>query len=152
MPVKTTNKDFKQGLACLGIQSSREAFRAFRAAYNQEPLNAYHLSYYGLTLVLENDNVEQGIALCREAIQLIPFQPEFYQNLSRDYLKAGQRKRALATLHEGLAFNHNNKLLKTELAQINLRRKPFFNFLSRNNFLNQITGRVTYLFLKNRAP
>jgi tetratricopeptide (TPR) repeat protein len=152
MSIKTSNKDFKQGLASLGIRNSKEAARAFRAAYNQEPLNAYHISYYGLTLVLENENIEHGIALCREAVKSVPFEPEFYHNLSRAYLKGGQRKRALATLHEGLAFNHNSKLLKTELAQVNLRRKPFFNLLSRNNFLNQIMGRVTYIFVKNRAP
>jgi tetratricopeptide (TPR) repeat protein len=152
MSNETTNKVFQRGLTFLQINNSAQAFRAFRAAYKQEPLNAYHISYFGLTLTMENENVEQGIALCREAVQLMPFEPEFYLNLSRVYLKAGRRKRALDTLLEGLAFKQNNKLLKSELARIDLRRKPLLTFLSRANFLNQIMGRMTYLFHKNHTP
>jgi predicted Zn-dependent protease len=147
-----TNRAFAQGLSSLRISHFAEAFYAFRTAYREDPRNPHHLSYYGLTVGLEDGNVEQGISLCREAVHLVPFEPEFYLNLSRVYMKAGSRKQALGILHEGLALNHKSRLLKSELARIDLRRKPFFSFLHRDNFLNQIIGRLTYRSPKTPAP
>ncbi len=146
-----TNKAFTFGLASLRTSNFTEAFEAFRTAHQEDPLNPHHLSYYGLTLALEDGNVDQGIVLCRQAVRLTPFEPEFYLNLSRVYMKAGRRKQALETLREGLALNLKSKLLKSELARIDARRKPFFSFLSRDNILNRIIGKITYQFHKKPA-
>jgi len=148
MYVGVTNKAFTCGLASLRTSNFTEAFEAFRMAHREDPLNPHHLSYYGLTLALEDGNIDQGIVLCRQAVRLTPFEPEFYLNLSRVYMKGGRRKQALDTLREGLELNLKSKLLKSELARIDARRKPFFSFLHRDNILNRIMGRITYLFHK----
>ena len=134
------------------ISHFAEAFGDYRTAQKEDPRNPHHLSYYGLTVALGDGNIEQGIVLCREAIHLAPFEPEFYLNLSRVYMKAGHRKQALVTLIEGLALNNESKLLKSELAQVDLRRKPFFGFLHRDNLLNRVTGKLTYPFHRKHTP
>lgn len=148
----TTNNAFTLGLASLKTCNYTEAFEAFRTAHKEDPLNPRHLSYYGLTLALEDGNVDQGIVLCRQAVHLTPFEPEFYLNLSRAYMKGGRRKQALEILREGLALNLKSKLLKSELARVDARRKPFFSFLSRDNFLNKTIGKLTYWFHKKPTP
>ena len=152
MHVNTTNNTFTLGLDSLKANNFQEAFEAFRTAHKEDPLNPHHLSYYGLTLALGEGNFDQGILLCRQAIHLTPFEPQFYVNLSRAYMKAGRRKQALETLREGLALNLKGKLLKSELARIDARRKPFFPRLSRNNFLNRVIGKLTYQFHKKSTP
>ena len=134
------------------ISHFKEAFGTFRTAHKEDPRDPHNLSYYGLTVALEDGNIEQGIVLCREAIHLAPFEPEYYLNLSRVYMKAGHRKQALVTLNEGLALNNKSKLLKSELARVDLRRKPFFGFLHRDNLLNRILGKLTYQFHRKRKP
>jgi tetratricopeptide (TPR) repeat protein len=152
MSTDLTSRVFSQGLTSFRVNNFREAFGAFRSAHQGDPRNPRYLSYYGLTVALEDENVEQGIQICREAIHLVPFEPEFYLNLSRVYMKAGKRKQALGILQEGLALNHKSKLLASEFAKIDLRRKPFFSLLHRDNILNKILGKLTYRFRRKNRP
>ena len=77
MSVDLTSRIFSQGLTSFRINNFRGAFGAFRSAHQGDPRNPRYLSYYGLTVALQDENVEQGIQICREAIHLVPFEPEF---------------------------------------------------------------------------
>ena len=93
---------FSQGLDYLRKNRIPEAANAFRRAFKMDSENPRHLSYYGLILALGDENVQDAINFCRGAIVRAAYEPEFYVNLSKVYTKAGQRKKALEALVEGM--------------------------------------------------
>ena len=67
-------------------------------------------------------------------------------------MKAGKRKQALGILQEGLALNQKASFWHQSLPKIDLRRKPFFSLLHRDNILNKILGKLTYQFRRKDRP
>jgi tetratricopeptide (TPR) repeat protein len=145
-----TDEIFAQGLQFLKRNRLAEASNAFRRAFKQDPDNPLYLSYYGLIVALAEDNLQDGINFCRSAIYYAAYEPQCYLNLCKVYSKAGQRKKALEALLEGLNFEKNNALLKMEMKRMGIRRKPFLSFLPRDHFLNKSIGMFTYKFRKSR--
>jgi len=144
-----SDKIFAQGLQFLKNHRLAEASNAFRKAFKQDPDNPLYLSYYGLIVALAENNLQDGINFCRAAIYRAAYEPQCYLNLCKVYSKAGQRKKALEALLEGLNFEKNNSLLKMEMKRMGIRRKPFLSFLPRNHFLNKSIGMYTYKFRKS---
>lgn len=135
---------FAQGLDYLRKNRIPEAANAFRRAFKMDSENPRHLSYYGLILALADNNVQDAINFCRAAILRAAYEPEFYVNLCRVYVRGGQRKKALETLVEGMNFDKSNTLLRMEMKRLGTRRKPIISFLSRDHVLNKSLGRFTY--------
>ena len=151
MSVDESLKAFCQGLELLKRNRLPESANAFRMAFKTDPENPRYLSYYGLIVALAEDNLQDGINFCRAAIHRASYEPDFYVNLCKVYAKAGQRKKALETLVEGLSFDKNETRIKTEMKRIGVRRKPTLRFLPRNHFLNKTLGKLTYNFRKGRS-
>jgi Tfp pilus assembly protein PilF len=139
---------FSQGLDYLHRNRIPEAANAFRRAVKMDSENPRHLSYYGLILALGDENVHDAINFCRGAIVRAAYEPEFYVNLSKVYTKAGQRKKALEALVEGMNFDKTNALLRMEMKRLGIRRKPAVSFLSRNHIVNRSLGLLTYQMQK----
>ena len=139
---------FSQGLDYLHRNRIPEAANAFRRAVKMDSENPRHLSYYGLILALGDENVHDAINFCRGAIVRAAYEPEFYVNLSKVYTKAGQRKKALEALVEGMNFDTTNALLRMEMKRLGIRRKPAVSFLSRNHIVNRSLGLLTYQMQK----
>jgi tetratricopeptide (TPR) repeat protein len=150
MAVDTTQVIFRQGLEYLKGNQLEAAANAFRRAFKNEPENPRHLSYYGLIIALHELNYQDGVNFCRAAILRAAYEPEFYLNLCRVYSKAGQRKKALETLVEGLSFDSASAPLKLEMRRMGSRRKPAVSFLSRDHFLNRSIGKLTYQLRRGR--
>jgi tetratricopeptide (TPR) repeat protein len=145
-------KAFAQGLDLLKRNRLGESANAFRLAFKKDPENPRYLSYYGLIVALAEDNLQDGINFCRAAIHRASFEPDFFVNLSKVYIKAGQRKKALETLVEGLNFDKSETRIMVEMKRIGVRRKPILRFLPRNHVLNKALGKFTYPFRKRRRP
>ena len=139
---------FSQGLDYLNKNRIPEAANAFRRAFKMDSDNPRHLSYYGLILALGDENVQDAINFCRGAIVRAAYEPEFYVNLSKVYTKAGQRKKALEALVEGMNFDKTNALLRMEMKRLGVRRKPAISFLSRDHIVNRSLGQLTYQMKK----
>lgn len=139
---------FSQGLEYLRKNRIPEAANAFRRAFKMDSENPRHLSYYGLILALGEESVQDAINFCRGAIVRAAYEPEFYVNLSKVYTKAGQRKKALEALVEGMNFDKNNTLLRLEMKRLGMRRRPAIFFLSRDHIVNKSLGRLTYQMKK----
>ncbi|MBM3802218.1 MAG: tetratricopeptide repeat protein [Acidimicrobiia bacterium] len=146
-----TKEVFLQGLDYLHKSRIPEAANAFRRAFKMDPDNPRHLSYYGLILALAGENLQDAINFCRGAIVRAAYEPEFYVNLSKVYTKAGQRKKALEALVEGMNFDKGNALLRMELKRLGTRRRPTLSFLSRDHILNRSLGMLTYR-MKKASP
>ena len=144
MATHSVQETFNLGMEYLKQNRIQEASNAFRKALKTDPDNPHFLSYYGLILALGEENFQDAINFCRAAILKAAHEPELYVNLCRVYSKAGQRKKALEALLEGLHYDRGNHRLKLEMKRMGCRRKPAFSFLSRDHFLNRAVGRLTY--------
>jgi predicted Zn-dependent protease len=142
---------FARGLDLLKRNRLTESANAFRLAFKKEPGNPRYLSYYGLIVALAEDNLQDGINFCRAAIHRVSYEPDFFINLSKVYSKAGQRKKALEALVEGLNFDKNEARIIMEMKRIGVRRRPSLRFLPRNHILNKTLGKLTYKFRKGRS-
>jgi len=149
MAINSVQETFDQGLEYLRRNRIQEASNAFRKALKTDPDNPQFLSYYGLILALGEQNFQDAINFCRAAVLRAAYEPELYVNLCRVYSKAGQRKKALETLLEGLHYDWENQLLMQEMKRMGCRRKPLFAFLSRDHFLNKTLGRFTHRLSRN---
>lgn len=152
MNADITREIFLQGMDYLRKNRIPEAANAFRRVFKMDPDNPRHLSYYGLAVALADDNLQDAINFCRAAILRAAYEPEFYLNLCRVYNKAGQRKKALEALVEGLNFDRNNSLLRTEMKRMGARRRPLISFLPREHILNKSLGRLTYRIRRLSLP
>ena len=100
------------------------------------------LSYYGLCVALVENRVQQGLNLCKKAIEKDILRPEFYLNLGKVYMKANQKVKALNTFRKGLQITERNSELMQELKRYGTRRMPALQFLNRSHFLNRYIGLI----------
>jgi tetratricopeptide (TPR) repeat protein len=106
------------------------------------------LSYYGLCLALVENRVQEGLTLCKVAVERDMLRPDFYRNLGKVYLKANQKSRALQTFRKGLQLTDKSSELAKELVKHGIRRKPTFSFLPRGHFLNRYIGLMMHRMVK----
>ena len=72
------------------------------------------------------------------------YQPENYLNLARTQLLANDRRGAVSAIQGGLKIDpHQEDLLELQ-RQIGVRREPVLSFLSRDNLINRILGRLRH--------
>jgi len=98
-------------------------------------------SYLGYCLAIERQQYKQAIKMCREAAQLEPNNSQFWLNLGRTCLLAGQKRLAIKAFRRGLKVNCNQHIVE-ELKNLGLRKTPVFSSLDRTHFLNRHVGRV----------
>lgn len=96
-------------------------------------------SYLGLLIVRERGKLREGLAMCREALDEEPENPEFHLNLGRALYLAGNKAEAIATVRKGLLCGKNDDAVAW-LSQVGIRRRPVFSFLPRNHWINKYAG------------
>ena len=120
-----------------------------RRAIEDYPSDLFLLSYRGyLTATVEN-KPEEGIRICRDAIERLGssvpfgsefFYPVFYLNLGRAYLEAGRKKDAIAAFEKGLRNDPENHDILWELKKLGSRKQVPIPFLERSNPINKYIG------------
>jgi tetratricopeptide (TPR) repeat protein len=140
---------FTRGLAALGNGRGREALALFEAAIEIEKRfgapqpQARYLSFYGLCLALEKRQLNEGIRFCKQALDQEFFNPDLCCNLGRLLFRAGRRKDAYEVLLKGYSLQPSHQGIFEELSRMGMRRRPVLAFLSRNNPINIILGKMT---------
>ena len=102
------------------------------------------LSYYAVCVALVQKKFKPSVDLCKKAIELQFYHPEHYANLARVYMAAENRKKALATVEQGLKVMPEDESLLKLRTELGLRRKPPIPFLPRGNPLNVMLGRARH--------
>ena len=102
------------------------------------------LSYYGLCLAVEQQKFKPAIDFCRKAVEIQFYNAEHYANLTRVYVAAGTRKRAVETLEAGLRALPNDPMLHSLQRDMGKRSAPVIGFLSRNHPLNIALGKAIH--------
>ena len=108
------------------------------------PRDAGGLSFFGLTLALMQKKYKPAIDLCRRAIELEFYNGDHYANLARVYVVAGNRKKALETIEQGLKLVPDHEYLTNVRKNLGVRARPAVPFLDRSNPINVSLGQARH--------
>lgn len=99
-------------------------------------------SYLGFGVARHQRRVRDGLKLCEHAVKIQYYEPENHLNLARVQLMLQDRKGAVASIARGLKLDPNHRGLKELRVEIGVRKRPVLPFLSRDNPLNILLGRL----------
>jgi Flp pilus assembly protein TadD len=133
---------FERGRELLRGGRHREALACFEEATRLEPADARPLSYRGLVLALFEGRTDEGIALCRRAVDLEFYRADHYLNLARACLRAGRKREAVQALRHGRTVDPKHPEIAAELAGLGIRRQPVIRWLPRRHYVNRQLGRL----------
>lgn len=115
---------------------------------NQPPLSnpkaANGLSFFGLCLALVQKKYKEAIELCKRAIDLEFYNGDHYANLTRVYVAAGNRKKAIETAEAGLKITPDDEELRNARLELGVRARPPVPFLDRSNPINVSLGQARH--------
>jgi tetratricopeptide (TPR) repeat protein len=102
------------------------------------------LSYFGLCLALVQKKFKPAIDLCKRAIELQFYNVDHYANLARVYVAAGNRKKAIEIVEQGLKAHADDETLLEVRTQLGVRAKPPVPFLDRAHPINITLGQARH--------
>lgn len=105
-------------------------------------------SYLGHAVARVERRVDDGLQLCQQAVRQEFYQADFYWNLARTQVLAKQRGAAVKSVREGLKLDRKHRGLLALQKELGVRKTPVLSFLSRENPLNQLLGRLRHAFSK----
>jgi tetratricopeptide (TPR) repeat protein len=148
MLVQAAEDSFRQGMMAYEEGRGREAMAFFEAAIKLEKRfgvdrpQARYLSHYGLCLGTVMERRHEGVRYCKEAAEIENYNADIQCNLGRVLLSAGLRKDAYRAFIRGLRADPGHGGIVRELKAMGMRRRPVLPFLSRDNRLNIILGKM----------
>jgi tetratricopeptide (TPR) repeat protein len=143
---------YEQGRAAFAARDLEVAHQAFERAHRKDSRDPRFMSWYGVTLVLVERNSNLGIVLCDQALRLAGPEPELLLNQARVHLSLNQRERAVRAILRGLELFPDDPRLAAARDAMGTRRPAVIPFLSRNNPLNRILGRLRHRWKQRNAP
>jgi hypothetical protein len=147
-PVDDPSETLREGIRACRQGNWRGGYTLLSALAQQQEkrgnLPGFFYGYLGHAIARCEGRKHVGLELCRHAVQVQPFQPENYLNLAATYLLVGNRRLAVKAMREGLRIDSTHAGLVDLNRQLGIRRTPPVPFLSRDNPLNQLLGRLTY--------
>ncbi|MDH4227658.1 MAG: hypothetical protein OEV59_07940 [Deltaproteobacteria bacterium] len=128
----------------------------FENAYRLDSDNPSYMSYHGMIEAVKSNKIGYGLDLCTRAIKKEFFKPDYYVNLARVYVTAGNKKGAIMALKKGLRFDPNSDDIHDMLIDLGVRHRQILPFLPRANFLNKYLGllfrRIIPDMLRKKPP
>lgn len=140
MAFETANENYAAGRRFLKEDNMDKALRAFEKAWKEDKENPDYMSYYGMCKALRGGEIGLGLEMCTRAIKKEFFKAEFYENLGRVYMAAGNKKGAIKVFLKGLKFAPQDEGLNKLLIELGFRNKPIIPVLDRANPLNKALG------------
>mgnify|MGYP001556129144 CR=1 FL=1 len=116
--------------------------KACSALPHDHPRCAYYQSFIGLAKVLQEDM--GGLETCRLAADRYDRDPDIWCNLAKSEFHIGNRRRAFDAINKGLSVSPHHTELKVFKYLIDSRRRPVIEFLSRDNGINRMLGKISY--------
>ncbi|HEV7487677.1 MAG TPA: hypothetical protein VGQ65_18565 [Thermoanaerobaculia bacterium] len=102
------------------------------------------LSHFGLCLAMMQRKFKPAIDLCKLAIELQFYNADHYANLARVYVAAGNRKKAIDAIEQGLKSHAADETLLEVRRQLGVRAKPPIPFLDRDHPINVTLGQARH--------
>jgi tetratricopeptide (TPR) repeat protein len=136
----SAEEHFRRGEAALEGAEPDLALGHFRSCQRLDPTSPRYRSYYGLALALSEHRFDKALELCRSAAKEEFFNPALYHNLARVHLAFGFKAEAIRHLRRGQMIDPGNRAIEAAMAELGVRRQPFFGFLRRRHILNRWLG------------
>jgi len=133
-------EQFVAGKRFLREENVDKALRHFEKAWKEDKDNPEYMSYYGLCKAIRGGEIGLGLELCTRAIKKEFFKAEFYLNLGRVYMAAGNKKGAIKVFRKGLRYDQGNEELYKALTALGFRTRPVIPLLDRSNPVNKFLG------------
>jgi tetratricopeptide (TPR) repeat protein len=102
------------------------------------------LSHFGLCLALVQKKMKPAIDLCKRAIELQFYNVDHYANLSRVYVAAGNRKKAIEAIEQGAKTHPQDEVLLAVRRELGIRSRPPVPFLDRSHPINVTLGQARH--------
>ena len=102
------------------------------------------LSFFGLSLALVQRKYKAAIDLCKRALDLEFYNGDHYANLTRVYMAAGNRKKAIETAEAGLKVVPEHDALLKVRKELGVRSRPTVPFLDRAHPINVSLGQARH--------
>ncbi len=81
-----------------------------------------------------------GLQLCKKAVEKEFFNPDLFFNLGDIYLARGDKKNAHLAFSRGLALAPEHPKIRARIKEMGVRKGPVLSFLDRENFINRFLG------------
>ncbi|MBI5810868.1 MAG: tetratricopeptide repeat protein [Deltaproteobacteria bacterium] len=140
MATETANDNFRAGKRHLKDENIDKALRSFEKAFKEDADNPEFMSYYGMCKAIRGGEIGLGLELCTRAIKKAFHKAEFYVNLGRVYMAAGNKKGAIKVFQKGLRFDPQNEDMNKYLIELGFRNAPVIPALGRSNPVNKYLG------------
>jgi tetratricopeptide (TPR) repeat protein len=146
--VRSAEDSYDRGVSALQEGRRREAMALFEAAIEIARRQSHarpqprYLSFYGLCLALERNEIGEALRYCREAVTLEGYNPDIRCNLGRVLLRAGRRREAYRAFRQSLKLESSHEATLRALKFMGIRRQPIVPFLARANPINVFLGRL----------
>ena len=144
---RTINKQLDAAIQATRQEDYLRAYTQFVELYGSDdlasigsPKAATGLSFFGLCLVLVQKKVKPALDLCKRAIELEFYNGDHYVNLTKVYIAAGNRKKAVEAVEGGLKHLPDHEGLMNLRKEMGVRARPAVPFLTRNHPINVALG------------
>ncbi len=111
--------------------------------YSYSPQTPAEITFLALAESIVKNTYRSSVDRCVVALEQWPTNADIYLNLSTILLHAGRRDLAALKLERGLKYHPDHYGLKKLHRKIGVRRQPLLPFLSRNNKVNILAGKIT---------
>ncbi|MFQ5735503.1 MAG: tetratricopeptide repeat protein [Thermodesulfobacteriota bacterium] len=138
--MSSAREQFIAGKNFLKADNMDRALGAFEKAYMEDRERPEYMSYFGLCKALGGGEIGLGLELCTRAIKEEFFKAEYYLNLGRVYMAAGNKKGAIKVFLKGLKFDPQNEEISRRLIELGFRNRPVIKMLDRSNPINKFLG------------
>lgn len=128
--------DWNKGLAVLAAVLDQ------RTPLDQVPGVVY--SYLGYGVARYQNKLREGLKLCEHSLKIQYYEAENHWNLARVQALAGERQLAHQTIERGLKLDPEHAGLLATQKELGVRKKPIVWFLSRDNPINVLLGRLRH--------
>lgn len=102
-----------------------------------------YLCFYGLCLI-RLGNRDEGFNKCIVAAEAELKNPEVFALLARAAITMSRRRIAIKAISQGLTIEPQYAKLVNLRNELGIRREPLLGFLSRNNLVNILLGKLAY--------
>ena len=98
------------------------------------------LSYFGLTLAMRRQRLNDAVEFCRRAIDQSPIKADFYYNLGQVHLIRNDKALAVRAFTQGLRLSPNHAALNAAVKRMGIRQRPAIEAVRRGSVINRCLG------------
>jgi len=141
----------KEGISLVDQGKFKQAQDIFEGYLEVKPDSALAMSFAGILKSQFSGQPEEGLELCRKAMERDTEEALIYLNLAKAYNQVGNRYQCVQVLYKGLKIpSPHHARLEQYMKTIGVRRPLLIKGLNRNHPLNDIWGRLTWRLKRHK--